>query len=91
MGVKLKILFDSYHLYHLPQFEPLIDLLESDDRFDIFHSTSNDIPKEEYQLCASILKSKPGTLILAETENDRQKELKKLDLDFYLWLVKVRY
>ena len=84
MGVKLKILFDSYHLYHLPQFEPLIDLLELDDRFDIFHSTSNNIPKEEYQLCASILKSKPGTLILAETENDRQKRIKKLDLDFFI-------
>ena len=38
--------------------------------------------QEEYQLCASILKSKPGTLILAETENDRQKRIKKLDLDF---------
>ena len=29
---KIKILFDSYHLYHLPQFEPLIDLLKDDQK-----------------------------------------------------------
>ena len=55
---KIKILFDSYHLYHLPQFEPLIDLLKDDDMFDIFHSTSNEIPKQEFELCMSILKKK---------------------------------
>ena len=73
MKVKIKILFDSYHLYHLPQFEPLIDLLSTDDRFDIFHSTSNDIPIEEYKLCTAVLSDKPGTLVIAETENDRQR------------------
>ena len=60
---KIKILFDSYHLYHLPQFEPLIDLLKDDDMFDIFHSTSSEIPKQEFELCASILKKKPGVFI----------------------------
>ena len=34
MGKKYSILFDSYHLYHLPQFEPLIKLLSDDKRFD---------------------------------------------------------
>ena len=46
MGKKYSILFDSYHLYHLPQFEPLINLLGNDDRFDIYHSTSREINKE---------------------------------------------
>ena len=48
MGKKYSILFDSYHLYHLPQFEPLIKLLSDDERFDIYHSTSREIDKEEY-------------------------------------------
>ena len=84
MNVKIKILFDSYHLYHLPQFEPLIDLLSTDDRFDIFHSTSNDIPIEEYKLCTAVLSDKPGTLVIADTENDRQRKIKNLNLDFFI-------
>ena len=84
MNVKIKILFDSYHLYHLPQFEPLIDLLSKDDRFDIFHSTSNDIPIEEYKLCTAVLRDKPGTLVIADTENDRQRKIKNLNLDFFI-------
>jgi len=44
---KIRILFDSYHLYHLPQFEPLIDLLSNDKRFNIYHSVSRDIKNIE--------------------------------------------
>ena len=36
MENQISILFDVYHLYHLAQFDPLIDLLENDDRFKIF-------------------------------------------------------
>ena len=84
MPDKIKILFDSYHLYHLPQFEPLIDLLDMDKRFDIFHSTSNEIPNQEYKLCSSILRKKPGTFIEAKTEKMRQGKIKNLDLDFFI-------
>jgi len=81
---KIKILFDSYHLYHLPQFEPLIDLLEMDKRFDIFYSTSNEIPYQEYEICASILRKKPGVFIEAKAEKIRQEKIKNLDLDFFI-------
>ena len=81
---KIKILFDSYHLYHLPQFEPLIDLLKDDDMFDIFHSTSNEIPKQEFELCVSILKKKPGVFITANSEAERQNKIYNLDLDFFI-------
>ena len=47
MAEKIKILFDSFHLYHLPQFDPVIDLLSKDDRFQIFHSTAAVNKKEE--------------------------------------------
>ena len=84
MNDKIKILFDSYYLYHLPQFEPLIDLLEEDNRFNIFYSTSNEIPKQEFELCASILRKKPGVYIGAESETERQKKIQNLDLDFFI-------
>ena len=63
LKVKIKILFDSYHLYHLPQFEPLIDLLKDDDMFEIFHSTSNEIPKQEFELCVYTEKKNLGVFI----------------------------
>lgn len=84
MAYKIKILFDSYHLYHLPQFEPLIDLLSMDKRFDIFHSTSNEIPIQEYELCSSILSKKSGIFVEAKTEKIRQKKIKSLNLDFFI-------
>ena len=84
MGKKYSILFDSYHLYHLPQFEPLIKLLSDDERFDIYHSTSREIDKEEYELCVSILKNKPGKLITGKTEQERKSKIKKLDLDVFI-------
>ena len=68
MGKKFSILFDSFHLYHLPQFEPLIDLLADDERFRIYHSTSREIQHDEYELCKSVLTKKPGESIFAISE-----------------------
>ena len=34
-----------------------------DKRFDIFHSTSNEIPSQEYELCSSILRKKPDSIL----------------------------
>ena len=80
----ISILFDSYHLYHLPQFEPLIYLLSKDNRFDIYHSTSRDIKKEEFTVCSEILKSLPGTYVQAETEFKRAELIKTLNLDIFI-------
>ena len=76
MGKKFSILFDRFHLYHLPQFEPLIDLLSNDDRFQIYHSTSREIQNKEYELCRSILIEKPGIFIWSP--KTFQKNLKKI-------------
>ena len=81
---KIKILFDSFHLYHLPQFDPVIDLLSRDDRFQIFHSTAAVNKKEERELCLNILATKPGTMIYSESEEERAKMMKELDLDFFV-------
>ena len=84
MADKIKILFDSFHLYHLPQFDPVIDLLSKDDRFQIFHSTAAVNKKEERELCLNILATKPGTMIYSESEEERAKMMKELDLDFFV-------
>jgi len=84
MADKIKILFDSFHLYHLPQFDPVIDLLSRDNRFQIFHSTAAVNKKEERELCLNILATKPGTMIYSESEEERAKMMKELDLDFFV-------
>ena len=76
MTRKFSILFDSYYLYHLPQYEPLIDLLSKDDRFTIYHSVSRNIDKKEYELSKNILDKKPGKFIEGIDEADRKKKNK---------------
>jgi len=84
MVKRISILFDSYHLYHLPQFDPVIDLLSKDDRFEIYHSTASNNKPEERDLCIKILKDKPGELILGKSEEDRAKKIKKLAPDVFI-------
>ncbi|MBT3179413.1 MAG: hypothetical protein HOB40_02455 [Candidatus Marinimicrobia bacterium] len=84
MGKKISILFDSYHLYHLPQFDPVIDLLSKDDRFKIYHSTASHNKPEEKDLCIKILNDKPGELILADTEEARAEKIKRLAPDVFI-------
>lgn len=84
MAEKISILFDSFHLYHLPQFDPVIDILSQDDRFKIFHSTAASNKKQEKELCLSILDSKPGTIVYEDREKDRAQKIKELNLDVFI-------
>ena len=84
MENQISILFDVYHLYHLAQFDPLIDLLENDNRFKIFFSTSSKNRKEEIEICTSILNKRKGSFIFHENEDIRKSEIKKLNLDVFI-------
>lgn len=84
MENQISILFDVYHLYHLAQFDPLIDLLENDNRFKIFFSTSSKNRKEEIEICTSILNKRKGSFIFHENEDIRKTEIKKLNLDVFI-------
>ena len=42
MAEKIKILFDSFHLYHLPQFDPVIDLLSKDEDINSYRDNNFD-------------------------------------------------
>ena len=84
MNHKYKILFDAYHLYHLPQFDPVIDLLAQDDRFELFLSTSSEIDKGERELALSIMEKRPGTIIKADTEQERSDIIRNLAPDVFI-------
>ena len=84
MAKTFSILFDSYHLYHLPQFEPLIYLLSNDKRFQIYHSNSRNINKEEFILCSKVLKKLPGNYIQSTTEEKRAELIRSLNLDVFI-------
>ena len=84
MENQISILFDVYHLYHLAQFDPLIDLLEHDKRFRLFFSTFSENRKEEIEICTSILNKRKGSFIFHENENIRKAEIKKLNLDVFI-------
>ena len=84
MENQISILFDVYHLYHLSQFDPLIDLLENVNSFKIFFSTSSKNRKEEIEICTSILNKRTGSLILHENEDIRKTKIKKLNLDVFI-------
>ena len=84
MGNEISILFDAYHLYHLPQFDPLIDLLENDERFKVYYSTYSQNRKEEVGICSSILKKRTGEFIYDSDESTREKKIRNLDLDVFI-------
>ena len=84
MAKTFSILFDSYHLYHLPQFEPLIYLLSKDTRFRIYHSNSRSINKEEFNLCSKVLKKLPGNYIQSSSEEERAELIRNLNLDVFI-------
>lgn len=79
----IKIVFDAYHLYHLPQFDPLIDLLQKDERFQLFFTSSADIHPKEQVLARQIL-SKRGECIFADTEEERAKKIRSLNPDVFI-------
>ena len=70
MNHKYKILFDAYHLYHLPQFDPVIDLLAQDGRFELFLSISSEIEKGERELALSIMEKRPGSSSMFRPNKD---------------------
>ena len=84
MANEISILFDAYHLYHLPQFDPLIDLLEKDNRFRVYYSTYSKNRKEEINICSSILKKRAGTFVFDVDEEKRVKKIRDLDLDVFI-------
>lgn len=84
MPSPITILFDAYHLYHLPQFDPVIDLLTDDERFDVHLSYASDILSEEQKLAGEIISRKSSQVITAETEEERAAKIRVLAPDVFI-------
>ena len=84
MKSQISILFDAYHLYHLAQFEPLMTLLEKDDRFNVYYSTSSANKKAEIEICSNILIKRKGQFIFHNDESIRSEKIKNIGLDVFI-------
>lgn len=82
--MKIRIVFDSYHLYHLPQFDPLIDLLRSDSSFQIFLTTAAVTLPDEQLLTRRILQQRGLECLFTPTEEERMQLIQKLAPDVFI-------
>lgn len=79
-----RILFDAFHLYHLPQFDPVIDLLTEDTRFDVSVTTSPLNRPEEIGLTLDVFNSRNFKVIFDQDNDKLQKLIKRWDPHVYI-------
>ncbi len=84
MRKKYKVLFDVYHLYHLPQMEPVARLLIKNPLFDVYFSTSHNIEIEERALTINIFKENNWKYILGQNETERENLVYNMNLDVFI-------
>ncbi len=83
MTKKINILFDVYHLYHLPQFEPVIQLA-LDRQHKVFLSYSSSIPDAEKVMLDHVLSKFSVTIITGSNEEERARKIKSIDLHVFI-------
>ena len=71
-----KVLFESHHLYYLPNFIPIIDIMNKRKRYDIYASIPAMMPKSEKNIFTNALKQMNIKMIISEDENERVKIIK---------------
>ena len=71
-----KVLFESHHLYYLPNFIPIIDIMNKRNGYDIYASIPAMMPKSEKNIFTNALKKMNIKMIISEDENERVKIIK---------------
>ena len=71
-----KVLFENHHLYYLPNFIPIIDIMNKRKVFDIYASIPAMMPKSEKNIFTNALKEMNIKMIISEDENERVKIIK---------------
>ena len=79
-----KVVIDTYHLYHLPQIEPVAKLLLKNPKFEVTFTTSHEIDEDERKLALQIFKNNNWNHILGKDEEDRKKKLRAYNPNIYL-------
>lgn len=84
MELPYKIVFDAFHLYHLPQFDPVIDLLRKDERFDVYLTTSSENESREVAVTQKIFQEKNLPVLSASNEDERARVIREFNPDIYV-------
>ena len=72
----IKVLFENHHLYYLPNFIPIINIMNKRKVFDIYASIPAMMPKSEKNIFTNALKKMNIKMIISEDENERVKIIK---------------
>jgi hypothetical protein len=81
---KIRILFEVYHLYHLPQYLPFFALIKDDPRFDIYFTTSASNGPEARRAALDAIAPLGVRIIDAPAEPERIAALDALQFDFLI-------
>ena len=76
-----KILFETHHLYYLPNFIPIIEALRSRGGYDIYVSIPQYMQERERKLCYGACSSMKIQVINADLEATRIEEIKSTNFD----------
>jgi len=76
-----KILFETHHLYYLPNFIPIIEALRSKGGYDIYVSMPKYMQERERELCYGACSSMGIQVINADLEATRVEEIKSANFD----------
>ena len=76
-----KILFETHHLYYLPNFIPIIEALRSKGGYDIYDSIPQYMQERERKLCYDACSSMEIQVINADLEATRIEEINSANFD----------
>ena len=77
----IKILFETHHLYYLPNFEPIINQLKKRDNYDIYISMPQYINDREKNLFHSACELLKINIISEQDETLRIEKIISIKLD----------
>ena len=77
----LSILFESHHLYYLPNFLPIIKEMRRRVEYEIFASIPYSIPKEEKDIFFQICNDNDILTLVGNSEQDRIQTIKNKRFD----------
>ena len=80
----IKVLFETHHLYYLPNFLPIVDEFKDRGKYDIYFSMTQQINKREKDLFSLVCKDLGLNTIDADEEELRIKRILNANFDVIL-------
>ena len=80
----IKVLFENHHLYYLPNFIPIIDVMIKRMDYDIYASIPAMMPEGEKNIFTNALKKMNIKMIISVDENERVKLIKNEKFDIII-------